>query len=431
MTPDRSQRPEIHPPLPVPLRKAECLTLRNGIEVYILKDDTYDVLQVDLLFDGGHIHAESVLQPMLAGQLIRRGTTRHTAEQIAEKLDYYGATFYAGITSNHTQLTLNTTGKFATAILPLLEDIIKHSTFPRKEFLILRRKAYENYRDKLSIAKHRVKQRIKEVIYGTSHPYGRSIRAKDFRLTTPDLTRDFYKQTIHSDGCRILLTGHVSEEIVRSIEDCFGGNDWHAESGTIVTDPMLPQAKRGRKRRYFLQKDDAEQSTIAFAGPVIDREDADWYPLIILTSIFGGYFGSRLMKSIREQYGYTYNIHADIHTHFRNGYVYIVTETAAETAEPLIRETFHQMDILREQAIPSEELSTAKAYLLGERALSMDGIFSHTDYWLTLLRQGWDMSHYPLYEETLRSISAERLQETAQRWLRPDLFQVIVCGKKP
>lgn len=430
MIPDRCHRPKIHPPVPATLRETECKTLHNGIETYILNDATYDVLRVDFIFNGGTILSGSPLFSDLLCQMLKRGTETQSAEQIARRMDFYGASLEHSVTHNHTMLTLNTTSRFAEPVFSVLEDILKHSTFPHKEYLILRKKAYNNFREKLSIAKKRVIRRMKQVIYGPKHPYGRSIRYSDFRSVNLAQLQTLYRQIINSDGCRILLTGHVTPAVLQAIEEHFGRNDWHATLGIASPDPFLPPISRIQRRHFFLPKDDAEQSTIAFAGPVIERTDPDWYPLDILTSILGGYFGSRLMKSVREQYGYTYNIHADIHPFYHNGYVYILTETASETTEPLIQEVFHQMDILRQQPISIDELSTVKAYLSGEHSISMDGLFSHTFFWLSILQLGWSKEHFYLYEKELQSITAERLQETAKRWLRPQLFQIIICGKK-
>ena len=112
-------------------------------------------------------------------------------------------------------------------------------------------------------------------------------------------------------------------------------------------------------------------------------------------TLFGGYFGSRLMSNIREDKGYTYGISAGTMFYPDSGILLISTETDNEYVEPLIREIYHEIDKLHTGTVSEAELSMVRNYMLGEMCRNYESPFSLADAWMFIayLRTGRCLFH--------------------------------------
>ncbi|MCK5170273.1 MAG: insulinase family protein, partial [Bacteroidales bacterium] len=73
--------------IPVP----EKIYLDNGIETYIIDAGTQEVIKIDVTFNAGSWYQEKPLIATIVNEMLIEGTKNLTSQQIAEKLDYYGA----------------------------------------------------------------------------------------------------------------------------------------------------------------------------------------------------------------------------------------------------------------------------------------------------------------------------------------------------
>ena len=112
------------------------------------------------------------------------------------------------------------------------------------------------------------------------------------------------------------------------------------------------------------------QSAVKMGCTTITRQNPDYLKLRVLMTLFGGYFGSRLMSNIREEKGYTYGISAGI-MFYR---IVVCWESRPETdneyVEPLIQEVYNEIDKLHREPVPMEELTMVRNYMLGEMCRS-------------------------------------------------------------
>lgn len=150
----------------------------------------------------------------------------------------------------------------------------------------------------------------------------------------------------------------------------------------------------------------------------------------VLTTVLGGYFGSRLMSNIREEKGYTYGISAGIASYPFQGYLAIGTETANEYVEPCIREVKNEIRRLQEERISEQELTMVKNYMMGEMCRSYEGPFSLSDAWIFVETAGLEKNFFLTHAKKIRSVTADELRDLAIKYFRPDDMLEVVAGKK-
>ena len=147
-------------------------------------------------------------------------------------------------------------------------------------------------------------------------------------------------------------------------------------------------------------------------------------------TVFGGYFGSRLMSNIREEKGYTYGISAGIMFYPDSGLLIVSTETDNEYVEPLIQEVYHEIDRLHQEVVPVEELSMVRNYMLGEMCRSYESAFSLSDAWIFIATSGLGDDYFSRSLQAVQEVTPAELQYMAQRYLCKEKLKEVIAGKK-
>jgi predicted Zn-dependent peptidase len=183
----------------------------------------------------------------------------------------------------------------------------------------------------------------------------------------------------------------------------------------------------GEKRQRVSNDPDGVQGAIRIARPFPNRHHPDHRPVQVLNTLFGGYFGSRLMDNIREDKGYTYGIHSYLMDHIGEGGWMISTEAGRDVCEDTVREVYHEMKKLREEPIPEDELMMVKNYLMGTLLGDLDGPFQIIGRWKRLVLNGLDETYFRHSIEVIRNISGEQLTELARKYLvEEDFYELVV-----
>jgi len=147
-----------------------------------------------------------------------------------------------------------------------------------------------------------------------------------------------------------------------------------------------------------------------------------------LVTIFGGYFGSRLMTNIREEKGYTYGIGSFVLILKQASYLVISTEVGNTYVEPTLSEIALEMRKLQTEPISENELETVKSYLLGEFLRDFDGPFALASSFKAINDFDLDYSFYDEALKVLRNITSAELMQLAQQYLNPEDFHTVVAG---
>lgn len=425
---NRQIPPPICPLSDIHVTYPESQRLKNGIPLHVIRAGMEDVVRFDLLIGAGQWHQTQALQAMFTNRMLREGTSSLTSQQIAEKLDYYGAMMELSSSVNCGFITLYSLNKYFPQTIELVADMLMNPTFPEKEMEVV----VEVNKQRFLINSTRVemmgRKRLNRALFGEAHPLGRYAEVEDYDRLSPEVLKSFYHQHYHSGNCSIYLSGKITPEIIQSVERALGDAPWGEVSQASSFQPITPQPEVGK--RFFVEKEDALQSSIKLGGFVMDRLHPDFLKARVMVTLFGGYFGSRLMSNIREDKGYTYGIGAGIVTYPGVSVLAISTEAANEYAEAVITEVYKEMDRLCNEHVPQTELDMVKNYMLGDWCRSYEGPFSLSDAWIYVETGGLDKEFFVRSIDAIQSITCEEVQALAQKYLCKENLIEVIAGKK-
>lgn len=425
---DRTTCPTIKSFNAVDIQKPECYILPNGIPLNIIKSGEEDLIRMDILINGGIWHQSRPLQALFTNLMLREGTKTKTSSQISEQLDYYGAWIETNTTLNYNFLTLYSLCKYFNKTLAILTDILLNPIFPQDEFSLVLEKSKQQYlinESKVGIIAHK---RFHKALFGDMHPCGRFAQQKDYELITVDLLKLYYETFYHSGNCCIFISGKIHKSTIDLIERELGSSSWGKMSlPTLLESKHLDTES---EKKIYIEHPNAIQSALRVGGLLVDRKHEDFEKLRVLTTLLGGYFGSRLMSNIREEKGYTYNINANLIAYPYHGFLSISTETGNDYVEKTLHEIKCEIKRLQEEPVPIQELRMVQNYMVGEVCRIYEGALSIPDAWIFIKSAGLPDNYFSESGKIIFQTGPEEIRNLACKYLNPENQIEVVVGKK-
>ena len=402
-------------------------TLTNGIPLYLLKEVEGEMIRVDFVTDGGTALTDDPLIALAANNLLTEGTTSKSAIKIAGQFDLFGAYVNKFVGSDHAGLSLYSLKRYLPEVLPLVKDILTAAVFPQSEIDIY----LKNKKSKFLVNSEKpavlTRRKMLNLLFGVNHPYGRTTSIDDFNnLNKHDIDEFFEKKYLHGN-LNIFISGAYNEVDIQLIDGLFNKTEIKRERNSSG---YLDIKNTGKPGRYFIKKKGAVQSSIRMGRLLFNIAHPDYPSFYFLNMLLGGYFGSRLMKNLREEKGYTYGIASGIVTNLHTGYLSIATEVKREVTDKAVDEIFIELKKLQTEPVPEEEMTTVRNYLMGRLLRDFDGPFAKTDRLRSVLPFGFDNDFFKSIATEARNITKERVMEMACRYFDADEMIVVISGEK-
>lgn len=424
---NRKIQPEIKAMENIAIAIPRKKVMPNGIPLNIIEAGSQDVVRLDIVIGAGKWQQTQLLQALFTNRMLREGTKRFTSAQIAEKLDYYGAWLELSSAMEYSYITLYSLNKYFARTLEIVESIIKEPVFPEKELKTVVETNKQQFLVNSAKVDYLAQKSFTSSIFGDQHPCGRFAAAADYDRVNVACLQEFYDQYYHSGNCYIYIAGKVTDEISTLLEKTFGKESWGCTDRKFSFTPYPIHTTE--EKRIFTEQATAMQSSIKMGKVMIQRSHPDYYKMRVLMTIFGGYFGSRLMSNIREDKGYTYGISAGIASYPDTGVLLVSTEAANEYVEDIIKEVYHEMEVLQQDPVPESELNMVRNYMLGDMCRSYEGPFSLSDAWMFIQTSHLSDSYFEESLKAVQSVTAEELRTLAQKYFNKEKMIEAIAGK--
>ncbi len=396
----------------------------NNIPIYSVNAGTQDVFSMEIIFDAGSRYENKYAVSQATAGLLKNGTKSKTNAQINEAIEYYGASLKVGSGADYASITLSCLSKYAEQLMPLVMELIMESIFPNHELDIYKTNSGQRLLVSLKKCDFVANRKIDEYLFGYHHPYGHYNNKEDIDALTPQDLIQFLEQNYCFDNCKIFVAGKYDEQVMTAIKNIFGKEKWHANSSPKKILPIIKPA--AEKLVRIVNDESSVQGAIRLAMPFVERTHKDYPLMILLNTLFGGYFGSRLMSNIREEKGYTYGIYSYIYNNKNLGAFAISTEAGKDVCEATIQEVFNEMKILKEELIDEEELQLVKNYILGGVLGDLDGPFQIIQRWKNLILNNFDIERFNNNLNIYKNANAKELMELANKYLEPNNFYNLI-----
>jgi zinc protease len=419
-------QPPVFPVEKVIIPEVKLLKLTNGVPVYLIDAGTEDIMRLEIAFRAGQVRESIPLLSSTTNQMLSEGSQNYSSEELNKLLDYYGAFLNLSPEKDLAGIVLFFLTKHIDKILELTREILFRPVFPEAELNALMKKRLRWYLINREKVGNQAIDQYFESAFGKFHPYGRQLKEQDFEMMNSNMVREFHSMYYTPDNMTIILSGKIHSKTFEFLNKYLGDINTVSKK----TEDSVIAIKGDELKKIHIEKPGAVQTAIRIGSATINKRNPDYPGLKILNTILGGYFGSRLMKNIREDKGFTYGISSSVSSLNLSGYKIISTEVSPKNTVATIDEIFSEIKKLQNKSLNDDELAVVRNYMSGEMVRMFDGPFAIAESFRSAWEFGLDNNYYRSLSEKILKIKSDEIIELARTYYNIDeLYQVTVGPK--
>ncbi len=417
---DRTIAPPFQNDYSLRLLAPQTFRLGNGAIAHFINGGTQEVLKIELVFPAGRWFEHIPGLAYLTSNLLSKGTTKNNSNQIAECFDFYGAHLEVEASFDFVSLSLYTLTHNVAPTLDLLLELAINPTFPEKEVEQFKSTYIQNLKVNNQKTNYLASKEIRKMIFGNTHPYGVEVTVEDVSSFANAEFANYHKKQFVNPI--VFVSGSYSEKqaefINRSIEKIKG---YDALPLQLEKSEIAPFQNR-------IEKKDSVQSSLRMGKKTIGPAHADYPKAMFVNHLLGGYFGSRLMKNIREEKGLTYGIYSSIHALQQDCMLTIGADVNSENRELVFDEIKKEIVKLQTEPVSETELKTASAHFIGSLQADISTPFAHADKQKNILLKGLPADHYQHTIDVIASMDSSEVMATAKTYFDTASFFEVAVG---
>jgi hypothetical protein len=413
---DRSAAPPLKHTLHFELPGYERFLEKNGLTGVLIPSDRQEVVRIEFIFRAGKIYEPAALVAHFTTNMLEKGTSRHNAEFISSILEFYSAHIELSAGYDHANVGLVCLTQNLNKVLPLLLEILTEPSFDESELRISKEIFVQNLQINLEKNSFVAAQNIRKLIFG-AHPYGTSPTLESTESIAPGILREFFKETFIPEY--IFIAGKIEAADLKFIQDHF-----HAPAQAPLQLPPSPAIQNPASDHF--KKPHSVQSSIRMGRQPIGRMHPDYTGLVLANHMLGGFFGSRLMKNIREEKGLTYGIYSAVQHMQYAGIHSIGADVNKENLEAALDAINHELRSLPD--FSQEELMTAKHHLIGSIQLDVNTIFSAAEKIKSIFLNKLHEHYFSEQIMQIHNLEMKDVRRCAEAYFAPEQFSVATVG---
>lgn len=397
-------------------------SLPNGCKLFVLNAGDQPVIKFEIQIEASIWQEKTAGISWFIAKMLAEGSVEKSAHKIASIFDFFGAHIEISPGFDHTSISLYCLKRHFESTLVLFQEVLYKPAFPEKELdtlLNIRRQQIRLNKEKNGFISSK---NIRRALYGNIHPYGRSLSENDLEeIDTNALKHQFDNGFIGKPV--LFLSGLVGAAEVQLVSQLFG--DLSFEEVQEQKEVFYTEQSANASE----EKPNSLQSAIKLGWHIPDKNHPDHYRLLVTNELLGGYFGSRLMKNLREEKGLTYGINSYPIFLKEAAFLLIGTEVVAEKTQLALDEIIKEINILKNQKVDKDELQTVTSYMAGSFLSKISTPFHLMDKFQSLHQHDLDYSYYENFFDALKSISPDDIRKTANSYFDLSKMSTAIAGK--
>ena len=424
--PQPTGAPRVNLPRPTRMR------LANGMSVMYVRQAELPVVSAVLVTRGAGSADEPAEAPGLASftaNMLDEGAAGRDALALADALDLLGASLSTGSGADAAQANLYVLRQNFPQALQLMADVVLRPDFPEREVSRLRDErltALARARDEATTIANNA---FASLVYSPQHPYGRYATTESTRALDRARVQAFHAGRYRPENATLILVGDVDPAQMQPVvEQAFGG--WRAQgSAAALSDP--PRAPEiARTVVYLIDKPGAAQSEIRIGHPGVARDNPDYYALLVMNTLLGGTFTSRLNTNLRETHGWSYGARSSFQMLRGAGPFTAQAGVQTNATDSALVEFFRELERVRTEAVDPQELQKIKNFVALRLPDQLETTQEVAGQLAALEIYGLDASFFDDYVQRIMAVTADDLRRVANQYVRPDRAVVVVVGDR-
>jgi len=421
---DRTRAPEPGPAPEILISDYKTFELKNGLKVFLVENHKIPRVSYSLVLDiKPFAEGDSLGYTSIAGELLGTATTTRSKDQIDEEIDFIGAS----LSTSSGSLYGSALKKHNDKLLEIMSDILLNPVFNLDELDKVKKQTISalayNKNDPAAIS-----ETVSDALfYGKDHPYGEVTTEATVSSVTVKMCEKYYSTYFRPNIAYLAIVGDMKlKEAKKLAKEYFG--EW--VPGEVPSKQYPTPEAPAALQVSIVDRPVAVQSVIVVGYPVEYTLGTDDYiKARVMNILLGGGSSNRLFQNLREDHGYTYGAYSSLSQDKFIGSFNAEADVRNEVTDSAVTQILYEMDRIRTEPVPPEELEKVKNYLTGTFALALEQPATVARFALNIARYGLPADYYANYLKSLAAVTPEDITEMARKYIKPENCHVFVVGK--
>lgn len=402
-----------------------------GIDVVSVKTSAKDFVTVAASISLGNYASESknTMIPALTASMLSKGTTLNDKFKFSEKLQKLGVNLSVNASPFKVNIGFKCLKKDLDQVVTLLAEELRNPLFDTKEFENLKQQFIGNTQQNLNDPGERGDIALAQAIYPKTNPnYSLSVEAdiQNIKNATLDEVKAFHKKYFGPASMRLVIVGDTDgANLGTSLKKSF--KNWN---GGVVENLKFDEAAKVAAKTEVVtiaEKPSAELYVGQYTG--LKRTDADYIPFYIGNYTLGAGFAGRLMQTVRDEDGLTYNISSGLGGNIQTGgYWFVNASFNPELFQKGLDATMVQVDKWVKNGITATELENKKTNLIGSFKVGMSTTNGMARTILGFIERGLEPNYIEQYPNDIQKATLQQVNDAIKKYIQLDKMIIIKAG---
>lgn len=428
---DRSKPPKSGKPKDVNFPKFFEAKTSNGITVLVIEDKRLPLVTSRFVFKSGSYSdyfagKDKSGLASITSELLTKGTEKRSATEIAEEVDFIGATISAGCDYDASYVSSYSLKKHFDKIFEISADVILNPIFDEEEIARTREQRISSLLSMIDDGDYLSEKVFKKQVFLNS-PY--AMPAEGFESSIEGITKDdiksFYEKAFVPENLIAAFVGDITpDEAMIKVNENFAS--WNKKSANQAE--SLTPSTAGSSKVYLIEKKGAVQSSLKVGHIGIRRDNPDFIAISVMNTLLGGYFTSRINKNLREVNGYTYGARSSFNPYKYSGDFSVVTEIKNDLTADATREILKELNDIRNEFVSGDELQNVKNYISGNFPMRLETPNAIASKVINIKQYDLADDYFNTYIKKVNELTKEDIKNAAEKYLYPSNLIISAAG---
>ena len=401
-------------------------TLDNGVDLYQFINPDLDLIHFNIRLKAGSLFEKQKCVATAVFALLIESAEGYTPSEVEDFLDYYGVVFSTQVNLEYATISFIIPKSNCEIVLPFIYSFIAKPVYKEENLLLFKQRKTKELQYNMLKVGFRSGQLMFNTLLDASSPVSESLTEQHIEALSIEALSAYHQELFCANNMQIFMTGNITASLLNEVVAVFTQVPVsHPSSLSVTFSKTLPE------KLIFEKREDSMQSSILICRKGLGYHEEERRSFSVLATLFGGYFGSRLMQNLREKHGYTYGVHCFTSYFGEVSIFYIDTDVNVEKTKDALQQCQIEMNRLRNEWVSSEELHAVKSYMKGALLRKLDGSVNYMKEYILWNSSGLDEKEPDLLIQAIDKTTPEEIKLLANKYLAPDDYITIVVGNMP
>ncbi|MBI4521257.1 MAG: insulinase family protein [Gemmatimonadetes bacterium] len=403
--------------------------LAHGVDLRVATLPRLPVVTVHLIAHAGEasVTSSEAGLAVLAGESLEGGSAARPGPELAEAFERLGTALEVSVGWDAASVGISCLSERLDDAVRLLAEVVTSPRFPQDEVARLRDRQLAAIEQRQKDPRALANDTASSVIYSPHVPYSRPQLGtrESVGALNAERARAWYGERYRAGGAGLVFAGDVDPaRAVSLVESCFA-----AWAGEPPPEPDFQTTSAVPKTRIVVvHRPGSVQSEIRLGHVGVARDTRDFFPLLVVNTLLGGAFTSRLNLNLRERHGYTYGARSGFSFRRRPGPFLVETAVATNVTADAVREAMHEIEELLRGGPRPDEVADSRAYIVGVFPLQLETTAQVAGRIADLIVHRLPDDYYRVYRDRVVAVTPEDAHQAALSHIHPERTAIVVVG---